>query len=84
MRHLTSRLLTLVVMVGLLVFFSASDSKAVASATNCTQTCYSQYSACLGQGQGDFYWCCAAYNECLVENCGGTPKCHLPEPYPPQ
>ena len=83
MRHLTSRLLTLVVMVGLLVFFSASDSQAVANA-GCTQDCYSQYSACLGQGQGDFYWCCAAYNECLVENCGGTPKCRLPETYPPQ
>ncbi len=83
MRHLTSRVLSLLVMVGLLVFFGASKSEAVAGAS-CTQDCYNQYSACLGYGQGDFFGCCAAYNECLVENCGLAPKCHLPEPYPPQ
>ena len=81
MRHLTSRLLSLLAMVGLLVFFSTSKSGATVAAS-CTQDCYNQYSACLGQGQGDFYWCCAAYNECLADNCGLAPKCHLPEPYP--
>lgn len=83
MRHLTSRLLTLLVMVGLLVFIGASKSTAVIRAT-CAQDCYEQYRPCLSQGQGDFFWCCAAYNECLVENCGSAPKCQLPEPYPPE
>lgn len=83
LRPLTSRVLVLLLLVGLLVSVDASKSKAVTRA-NCAQDCYSLYSACLGQGQGDFFWCCAAYNECLAENCGSGPKCHLPEPYPPE
>lgn len=83
MRRLMSRVLTLLMLVGLLVVFGAPKSEAVVSA-NCTQDCYNQYSGCLGYGQGDFFWCCAAYNECLAENCGTGPKCHLPEPYPPE
>jgi hypothetical protein len=75
-----SRVLTLLLLTGLLVFFGESKSEA----NTCATDCYNQYSACLGYGQGDFYWCCAAYNECLAENCGSAPKCHLPEPYPPQ
>lgn len=74
MRRLMSRVLTLLLMTGLLVFFGTSKSEA----TTCAQDCYNTYRPCLSQGQGDFFWCCAAYNECLVE-CGGQPKCQLPE-----
>jgi hypothetical protein len=81
MRQLTSRVLVLLVMVGMLVFMGTSKSQAVVNAS-CPQDCYNLYSACLGQGQGDFFWCCAAYNECLAENCGTGPRCYLPEPYP--
>ncbi len=83
MRHLTSRLFTLLLLTGLLAFFGTTKSEAGLRAT-CSQDCYNQYSACLSYGQGDFFWCCAAYNDCLVENCGGSPKCQLPEPYPPE
>jgi hypothetical protein len=82
MRHLTSRLLSLLLLTGLLVFFSAPKSEAVVRLT-CQQDCYNLYRACLSQGQGDFFWCCAAYNDCIAENCGGGPTCELPQ-YPPQ
>ena len=81
MRRVTCGLLTLLLMVGLLVFLGIPKSQAVAS-ESCTQDCYNLYSACLGQGQGDFFYCCAAYNQCLAENCGSSAKYHLPEPYP--
>lgn len=84
MPRLAFRMLTLLLLVGFLIFFSTAKSEAVMPDPTCTQNCYNLYSDCLGHGQGDFYWCCAAYNECLADNCGSGPKCHLPEPYPPE
>ena len=84
MRHLKFRVLVLLLMVGFLFFAGAARSGAVMGAPSCAQACYNLYSECLGGGQGDFFWCCAAYNECLQENCASGPKCHLPEPWPPE
>jgi hypothetical protein len=81
MRHLTIRMLVLLLLAGFLIFAPMQKSKVKADGA-CTQACYNMYSACLGGGQGDFFYCCAAYNECLQENCGTGPKCHLPEQYP--
>ena len=80
MRHLTFRVLVMLAMVGFLVFTPVQKSKVKADRA-CTQACYDMYSACLGGGQGDFFGCCAAYNERLQKNHGSGSKYHLPE-YP--
>lgn len=78
MRQLTIRLFVLMVMVGFLLLANVSKPQVVLADSACVQACYNMYSACLGGGQGDFFYCCAAYNECLQENCATGPKCHLP------
>lgn len=83
MRHLMSRLLILLVLVGFLAFFNAPKSGAVALACNspCQQACWATYRPCLAPNSPDFFQCCTDYNAC-VEACGCNPTCHLPEEYP--
>ena len=81
MRHLAFRVFVLLLMVGFLIFAPVQKSKVIADGA-CTQACYNLYSECLSGGSSNFFYCCAAYNECLQENCGTGPKCHLPEEYP--
>jgi hypothetical protein len=57
MRHLMSRVLVLLVLVGFLVFFNAPKSEAVALAcsTPCQQACWATYRPCLGPNSPDFF-----------------------------
>jgi uncharacterized protein YgiB involved in biofilm formation len=81
MRQITFRVLILLAMVGLLIFAPTQESRVNADSA-CVQSCYAQYQWCLNGGGGDFFGCCAAYNDCLQENCATSPKCHLPIEYP--
>lgn len=84
MRHLTFRVLILLLMVGFLTFSNTGKSQAVACNGSCYQSCYNEYTACINlYGSGGFFYCCEEFNACH-EACGTCPPCELPQPYPPE